>query len=348
MTRDKDNPWLDPLLSRQIHHEPAEFDFPKWLQTHPDEARLLKRGFEHAGRSEEKNTHSIWRYIMESKMARYSVAALVVLAAAVVLLNPLRMSTSDGVALAAVQERVAQVDTMTLRGEKVFTCVAEPNLVFKFDLVKHLSRQYGYVEEGRTGEALVYRIILNKPQQQCLVLLPLWKKCLRFACTDGQIKIMEKLTPTGVVDILLETEYKKLGPGTIDGMDVEGFEFQDVKPLQKILPKHLFDMQQGKGTLWVGAKELLPVRMEGDFLIGKTFTTLFMDWRLHEVNTLESHDTELDPKLFDIEIPEGYTELKITDVIPIKLSLAGLGILPAGCLVWKKTRRKKAAGKSDK
>jgi hypothetical protein len=32
--------------------------------------------------------------------------------------------------------------------------------------------------------------------------------------------------------------------------------------------------------------------------------------------------------------------------LPIKLSLAGLGILPAGCLVWKKTRRKKAAGKS--
>ena len=51
MRRDSDNPWLDPLLSQRIHREPAEFDFRQWLQAHPDEARLLERGFGGASRS---------------------------------------------------------------------------------------------------------------------------------------------------------------------------------------------------------------------------------------------------------------------------------------------------------
>jgi outer membrane lipoprotein-sorting protein len=323
MRRNNDNSWLDALLSQQVHHEPAKFDLRQWSQEHPDEARLLEHGFETPGRSRKTATYPIWRCIMKSRVTRYSAAAVVTLAAALVLLNPFGTS-KQGVVLASVQEKVARVDTMILRGEKVFTCVADPNLVYRFDLVKYLSRQYGYVEEGRIHDALVYRIALNKPEQQCLVLLPLWKKCLRFPCTDEQIKIMEKLTPTGVVDVLLQTEYKRLGTATIDGVDAEGFELQDVKPVQKLLPKHLFDMQDGKATLWVGAKELLPVRMEGDFLIGKTFTTLFMDWRLHEVNTLDSYDVELDPKLFNTDMPEGYTELKFSDINPIKLTVPGL------------------------
>lgn len=342
MRRDKDNSWLDPWLSQQVHREPAEFDLQQWLQKHPEESRLLECGYETPSRSRKTATYPIWRCIMESRVTKYSAAAVIALAALLVLTNPFGTSNNGGVALAAVQEKVAQVNTMILRGEKVFTCVADPNVVYRFDLIKYISRQYGYVEEGRIHDALVYRIALNKPEQQCLVLLPLWKKCLRFPCTDGQIKIMEKLTPTGVVDVLLQTEYKKLGTATIDGIDVEGFEMQDVKPVQKVLPKHLFDIEGGKATLWVGTKELLPVRMEGDFLVGKTFTTLFMDWRLHEVNTLDSYEVELDPKLFNTEIPQGYTELKITDVIPIKLGLAGLGILPVGRIAWRKVRQKRA------
>ena len=323
MRRDNDNSWLDPLLSQQVHHEPAEFDFRQWSQNHPEEARLLEHGFDIAVRSRTTTTYTIWRCIMGSRVTRYSAAAGIALAALVLL--SIFWTSDQGVALAAVQEKVAQVNTMIVRGEKVFTCVADPNVVYRFDLVKYVSRQYGYTEEGRIGDALIYRITLNKPQRQCLILMSPWKKCLHFPCTDEQIAIMEKLSPTGAMDLLLQTDYKKLGTAIIDGIDVEGFQFEDVKVVQNILPKHLFDIQQGRGTVWIGTKELLPVRIEGDLLIGQSLTTLLMDWRLHEVNTLDSYDVELDPNLFNTEMPEGYTEFKFSDIVPIKLSIPKLG-----------------------
>ncbi len=323
MTRNSDNPWLDPLLSRQIHREPTEFDFRQWLQTHPDEARLLEHGFAGVGRGKEKDIHPIWRCIMTSKMTGYSVAAAAVLAAAVVLMNPLGTSP-HGVALAAVQEKVAQVNTMVLRGEKVFSPVAEPNLVFRFEVVKYFSRQHGHVEEGRVNGALAYRIVLNVPEKQCLILLPVWEKCLKRPFTEGQLRIMEKLTPTAVMDLLLETQYRRLGPAQIDGTAAEGFAFEDVKPLQNILPKYLFDIQQGAGTVWVGTKELLPIRIEGDLLIGKSAMTLLTDLRLHEVANLESYNVVLKEELFHTEIPEGYTEFKLADVLATGLNLIDL------------------------
>ena len=259
---------------------------------------------------------------MRSRVTRYSAAAVITLAALALL--SIFWTSDQGVALAAVQEKVALMNTMIVRGEKVFTCVADPNVVFRFDLVKYVSRQYGYTEEGRIGDALIYRITLNKPQRQCLILMSPWKKCLHFPCTDEQIAIMEKLSPTGAMDLLLQTDYKKLGTATIDGVDAEGFEFEGVKPVQDILPKYLFDIQQGRGTVWIGTKELLPIRIEGDLLIGQSLTTLLMDWRLHEVNTLDSHDVELDPSLFNTEMPQGYTEFTFSDIVPIKLSIPGL------------------------
>jgi hypothetical protein len=325
MTRDNDNPWLDPLLSRRIHHEPAEFNFSQWLQAHPEEARLLERKFGDAGRNNEreKDPHPIWRCIMASKMTRYSAAAVIVLAATFVVLNPLGTSPC-GVALAAVQEKVAQVNTMVLRGEKVFSTVAEPNLVLRFDVVKYFSRQYGHVEEGRMHGAVVYRMTLNLPEKQFLVLLPPWKKYVKRPCTEEQMQIMERLTPTRVMDLLVETESRRLGPAQIDGIAAEGFEFQDIKQVQNIVPKYLFDIQAGAGTVWVGTQELLPIRIEGDLLIGKSMMTLFTDMRLHEVAVLESYDVELQDSTFRLEIPEGYTEFQLTDVLATGLNLVNL------------------------
>lgn len=266
---------------------------------------------------------SLGRRIMESKVTRYSAAAVVVVAAGVVLLSPLGTSRNSGVALAAVQEKVAQVNTMVLRGEKRFSPVTEPNIVFRFDVVKYFSRQYGHVEEGRVNGALAYRIVLNLPEKQCLILFPVWKKCLKRPCTEEQIKIVEKMTAAGVVDLLQETDYRKLGPATIDGVAAEGFEVQDIKPVQNILPKYLFDIQQGTATVWVGTRDLLPIRIEGDLLIGKSLATFFTDLRLHEVAVLESHDVELNGDLFRTDIPEGYTEFTLSDFVPAKLGLTG-------------------------
>jgi len=285
----------------------------------------------------------MWRKIMENRMTKYSAAAVVALAAALILMSPFGASKHGGVALAAVQKRVANLDTMVLRGQKVFSLLDDPNKYMAFDVVKYFSREYGIVEEGYRDGVPMYRIVMNRVQKQSLAVFHLWKKYAKYAATDEQIGLMEQLAPAGMIDLLLQNEHRKLGPRVIDGMDAEGFELDGLESIEGILPKWLFDIQQGKATAWIAKGELLPIRFEGDMRIGKSLATLFRDIRLQETAALESYDVELDPNLFDTNVPEGYDKFGFTDFIPGKLRLAGAGVLPAGAIVWTLLRRRKTA-----
>ena len=212
---------------------------------------------------------------------------------------------------------------MVLRGLKVFTSVEDPNLSISLTVTKYFSRQHGYMEQGSINDNVFYRVVMNMPEKQCLIdLATLHKKCLRFPCTEGQIRLMEGLTPTGIVGLLLQTDPRELGPGKINGVDVEGFELHDIGDLKDVLPRSIFDIQQGRVTAWVSTSEHLPIQLEGYFRIGKTMATFFMDLNLHETTSLESYNVALDPGLFSTEIPEGYSEFKLTDIIPGQAGLA--------------------------
>jgi hypothetical protein len=318
MKHERDEDRLDELIAQAVNLGKVELDRGKWLDKLATTAPAPSRSGTSVEHVKLHYPGMVWRKIMESKLTRYSVAAVVALAAAVVLLNPFGTST-NGVALAAVQARIAQVDTMVLRGETTFTSITDPNISLRYDNVKYLSRQQGFAEDGFIKGTLAYRLILNRPEKQALLLLPAWKKYLKFAGTEEQIRVVERLTPTGVVDLLLETEYQRLGTAVIDGVEAEGFEVQDLKPLESIMPRFLLDLRQARATLWVGKKELLPIRGEADMVLGGTVMTLFMDVHCHEVTVLEKYNVELGSGLFDIRPPEGYTELKLTDFIPGRL-----------------------------
>jgi hypothetical protein len=321
MKHKRDEDRLDELIGQAVNLGKVEFDRHKWLDKLAATPAASSRADTSAEHVKLHYPGAVWRKIMASKLTKYSVAAVVALAAAVVLLNPFGTST-NGVALAAVQARIARVDTMVLRGETTFTSITDPNISLRYGNVKYLSRQQGFVEDGFIKGTLMYRVILNRSEKQALLVLPVWKKYLKFVGTEEQIRVVERLTPTGVVDLLLETEYQRLGTATIDGVEAEGFEVQDLKPLEGILPKFLLDLREAKATLWVGKKELLPIRGEADMVLGGTVATLFMDVRCHEVTMLEEYNTELDPALFDIRPPEGYTELKLTDFLSGNLGRA--------------------------
>ena len=356
MKHDNDNRWLDPMLERHIQREPETFDFEKWAEKHPGEARLLRCGFQDSSRSAKTRPFEIWRFIMESKVTRYSAAAVVVLAMAV-LLSPFGTPGNCGIVLADVQQRVAGIETMIIRGTKTYTHPGEDGEIYEFDgvkcefdLVKYSSAKHGFVEEGYVEGNLFYRITFNLPRKQTLIVFPPYKKYLTFASLDDVAKTMEALTtPNGFFNLLLECEYKELGKDTIDGVEVEGFEFQ-VGSIENILPKHVFDMQDYRGKIWIGIKEQLPVRMEADLHIGKCFTTMFNELNLREVNVLDKYNVELDEDVFDIDPPEGYTELTLSDIlqmIPVeaKAGLAGLALLPAGLILRRRQKRKKAAAR---
>ena len=356
MKQDNDNRWLDPLLERHIQRESETFDFEKWAETHPDEARLLRDGFKDSGRSANRKTIEIWRFIMESKVTRYSAAAAIILATTFILFGPSWAPGNGSVVLADVQQKVADAETMIIRGTKTFKHPGEDGEIFEFDgtpcvfdLVKYFSKEHGFVEEGYAGGELFYRITFNFPKQQTLLLFPPYKKYLTFPSLDGVARLMEKFsTPNGVVDLLLEGDSKKLGKDKIDGVEVEGFEFQYIESVKKILPKPVFDIQDYTGKVWIAIEDQLPVRIEGDLSIGKSFMTMFNELRLLEVNVLDKINIEIDHDTFNIEPPEGYTQVTLSDIlqmIPVeaKAGAAGLGIIPAGFILWKKRRKRTAS-----
>jgi len=355
MKQNNDNRWLDPMLERHIRREPEKFDFEKWVEEHPNEARLLRCGFKDSSRSAKTKPNEIWRFIMESKVTRYSAAAVIVLAMALILFGPFWVPGNGGGVLADVQQKVADMETIIIRGTKTFTHADKPDSVFEFngiqghfDLVKYLSKQHGLVEEGYAEGKLIYRITMNLPKQQILLVLPPWKKYGTFASTDGQMQLMNNLSPKGIINLLLSSDYKKLGRSNIDGVEVEGFEFQEAEPFKKLAPKPILDIQNVKGKVWIGLEEQLPIWVEGDLTIGKSLMSMFHDLNLHEVNVLEKCDVELDEDIFSTDPPEGYTELTLSDILPLipveaKAGLVGLGIIPAGFIFWKRRRRKKAA-----
>ena len=360
MKHDKNNKWLDPLLSQHVHREPVKFDFSRWAQEHPNEARLLQSGYADSGRNAKSTVQNLWRFIMESKITRYSAAAVITLAITFVLFGPFGISGNGGVVLADVQQNVDGIETMIIRGTKTVTRPGEPDNVYEFDgmkchfdLVKYFSKQYGLVEEGYIGDKLFYRLTFNRPKRQTILLLPLYKKYGAFASTDKQMRLLENGTPKGIINLLMESGYKELGRDNINGVKAEVFEFHDPVTFKEIVPRAIFDIQSLKGKVWIGIKEQLPVLVEGDISIGKSFMSMFQELNLHEVNTFGDYNIELDEDIFDINPPEGNTELTLSDLLPFipveaKAGIVGLGIIPVGFIVWKRRRRKRArAGRNQ-
>ncbi|MDT8303969.1 MAG: hypothetical protein RQ760_20980 [Sedimentisphaerales bacterium] len=360
MKEPKDEKWLDETISRATDLGRVKFDAEKWREKYI----LNKLHKQSQANFKPKPQYNIWRIIMESKVTRYSAVAVVALAAALVLFSPFSRSKNGGVVLADVQQKVADIETMIIRGTKTFTYsdkdgeILEMNNGFKadFDLVKYVSKQHGLVEEGYVGDKLVYRITFNRPNQQTLLVIPPAKKYGKMASTDKQMLLLENLSPKGIMNLLLGGEHQKLGRETINGVEVEVFEFQDTEPFKEIAPKVFIDIKSLKGKVWIGIEEQLPVRVEGDFLLGKSFGSMFNELNLHEVNTFHDYHIKLDEDIFDTKAPEGYTELNLSDFlqfipVEVKAGVAGLGlcffIIPAGFIVRKRNRRKKVMAKQD-
>jgi hypothetical protein len=319
MMRNEHYQWVGELLSRHRRHESPPFDFELWQKKYPDAARLLRCGFEGSVESRKTAIWDVGRLIMKRRATKYSVAAVVAFAVALVLLSPHGVSDNGGVALAAVKENLESVDTIVYRTRKTFWLAAEPNISLEFDSVEYMSKEHGFTEKGYFSDTLAYVITVNFPKKQGYVVLPIFKAYLTYPCTDEQLEVFAKLAPDGLLDAFLECEHKELGVSIIEGVETEGFVIEDIDSAKEMLPKFLFDIQRCEGSVWIGVDELLPIRIEADVTVNGCLLTAFTDVHMREVSILEDYNVELDEELFAPDIPEDYTPL-------------GFGMLPFGAL----------------
>lgn len=257
---------------------------------------------------------NIWGMIMKSQVTRYSAAAVIVIAILVVLLNPFGISKRDGIALADVIRNTEKIETVVKRGHRVFTSLDDPNESVELDITKYYSTQHGYAEKGYLNDKLEYHWSVNTHEKLAVVIIPPWKKYFKSPLTDDQVKILELTSLKGIVDFFLEGDYEKLGRSTINGIEVEGFEFRDIKLLESF-PKILMNIQDIRGRVWIGVQDLLPVKVEADAVLGRCLFTGFEEERLHDVGFFEDYDVELDEGIFCLDIPADYTPLDIDSLL---------------------------------
>ncbi|OHB80933.1 MAG: hypothetical protein A2Z38_09710 [Planctomycetes bacterium RBG_19FT_COMBO_48_8] len=293
---------------------------------------------------------TIWRFIMESKVTRYSAAAVVALAAALVLLGPFGTSKNGSIVWAEVVEKVRQMRTVIHKEKYVFWEIGqeEPGLEADvLDAIKYASEEYGVFEDVSNDKGLLAQVYFLKETQQFIIVSPTEKKYIKVSI-PGDIfwRITGIVTPRGLVEYFTSGHYKELGRAKFDNFNVEGFETTDPNilfPIPEPL-RSMFPVNDIVGRIWVDVETSLPVGIEAEFNTGRGLLTglkkLHGEWRAYDFQW----NAEIPEGIFEPNIPDDYTEFKVTDFIPpeAKAGLVGLVAIPAGFVFWKKRRRKRA------
>jgi hypothetical protein len=287
---------------------------------------------------------NLWRFIMENKITKYSAAAVVAMAIAFVLLSPFGASDSGGVVWAKVVQNMDNVQMFVHKEQRFYYELGQDEPFLKTDVIKHACQKYGVVEEQYTTEGdLMHRAYLLGEARQIVAVVPKVKKYFKMPMTDTMAQLIERLTPRGLVEYFMAIEHKGLGRSRIDGHEVEGFEAMDTElwPIHDTF-RFLFPVRQITWRFWIDVESSLPVRAEYEIITDRgLFTELKKLKIVCKAYDFEYHQ-EAQDELFDPNIPDDYTELKLTDLVPAKAGLVGLGIVPAGLVFWKRFRRKRA------
>jgi hypothetical protein len=326
------------MLVKKLHVRPCAEMYGRTL-TDTLEAQQIQKKKSAARRP------NLWRFIMESKITRYSAAAIVALAMTLVLLDPFGTSDSGHIVWAQVVQNMDKVQMFVHKEQRFYYELGEDEPFLKTDVIKHICQKYGVVEEQYTTEGdLMHRAYLLGEARQIVGVLPKAKKYFKAPMTDTMAQLIERLTPRGLVEYFMAKEHKDLGRSRIDGREVEGFEAMDTElwPIHDTF-RFLFPVRQTTWRFWIDIESSLPARAEYEIITDRGLFTEMKKLKIVcKAYAFEYHQ-EVQEELFDPNIPDDYTELKLTDLMPVKAGLVGLGIVPAGFVFWIRRRRKRTA-----
>jgi len=75
MNEQRDEKWLDELISQTINTKKPQFDAEKWKERYPDEYQMLESPSEHLSYT---GRPSIWRIVRKSPIAKVAAAAVII------------------------------------------------------------------------------------------------------------------------------------------------------------------------------------------------------------------------------------------------------------------------------
>ena len=325
MSRRNDEERLDRIIGQAVDLGPIEFDRKKWLdklatqepradgsRAHPTETQPHKR---------------IWRTIMESKIARYSVAATVLVAAAVVLFGP--FGGPHAVVLADVAQKLSETRTVMHKEKRLFWHPGEDKPFFESQVRKYISTDIGFMEEQYDMNGKIDHQFFLLKDGRIVFVFPKSKRYVRLpAQGDLYDELLKMSTPAGLVNYFLSMPNLRLGRSQFDGFEADGFAISNLDfPYVQDLVKYLFPIRNLSAALWVEAESSLPVGIEMRIDADPGFLNGFQ--RLHAEFTATDFewDAELPEGILDPNIPADYTQINL-GASAISAASAGEGWTP--------------------
>jgi len=236
-----------------------------------------------------QHKHSIWReHIMRNRMAQLAAAAAIIAAVSIGLYHVGVSPDGASVAWGEVLAKVENVPAVTYKMKLKMTYPEGRQWVDESDI--YVSKEYGSrIDSYQEGQLYMIKHLVPA-RKIAYIIHPQLKRYMERTLSDEQAAAMgEQQDPKQWLKWILSWDYTKLGRSEIDGVAVEGIEAK----------------REDKETmrLWVDVKTNWPVRIESE-------GQMMNEGQLRPSHMVMDHfqwDAEIDPSLFEPDIPADYT-----------------------------------------
>lgn len=228
----------------------------------------------------EQAKHS-WRNIMRNPIAKLSIAAAVVIAAALLGLH--FFSDTSSITWANVLEQVMTFDTCIYRSRTVETSGPRPD-GFEFatekESMEHRSETYGTFSESYENGQLAsrfYTLLQDKKYVALFIRGTDNNLCIRASLNDDQIREHHNSDPRQFVAKILKGKHTELGQDTIDGKSVRGLGVDDPNVLSED-GREMPPLDDFAASFWIDTETELPVWIEVSILPKGSPTRMTLVW----------------------------------------------------------------------
>jgi hypothetical protein len=355
MKRKHSDDRVDEMLARHLHRAPPDFDFDRWAEKFPEEARLASAGFAPPATDRRVQFAQIWRCIMTSRYTKCASVAAVLLVGVSFLFPGRNGIVPESIVWADVQKALEEKQYARVTGTRNCYFGDDQTPTYKLTVEKLFSRSYGYadrtyMEDGR----LIIEFIFHLPSSTVTVLFPTVKKYYRMEIPAEYRDRIQRMKPEGFFEWLWASgDYRQLEPRRVQGIEAAGFEIRDLidrlrdgMGISSQLVDFFFSVRSLNARIWVNPKTRLPIQVEADGELNPCLITAYREMRLHEIDDRMDLDVELDESLFNPEIPEDYEQLAVPGAVKAgaALSITGLACVPFLLITRRRRARRRRVG----
>jgi hypothetical protein len=237
-----------------------------------------------------------WRKAMKTPVAKFAVAAALVLAA---LLGLHLLGRTSGTTWAAVLNKVMDFETCVSRTRGLDTTGPRPD-GFEFasegaSTIYYSEKLGSFHENNKNGDLFSRSYTLLKDNEFVFICYPL-KIYKRAPLTEAQLREFRDKEPKKIIAKILEHSYTELGDTTIEGKRVRGIEMRDPNAFLETTGEAP-PLDDFSARFWIDAETQLPVWMEVSYVLKGSPMRHTSVWDQFQWGVT------LDPNLFKPTIP---------------------------------------------